>query len=183
MHDVGEFARQLQEERQRLFLSLEQEGITRQTALKEGIQELSVVDNHPADSGSELFERSKDLAFHSKNIKMLKEVEGALQRIAEGKYGICPGCTGLVERERLKVLPQALYCTACQKHRELQVGEERSPVRPVEERHLFPPFERILAGESHRYGEESAWEEVARYGTASSPQDTPEEMAGPDELE
>ncbi len=180
--NVEEFARRLQDEKSKVLHSLNQDGITRQVALKEGIQELSLVDNHPADSGSELFERSKDLAFHSKNVKRLEEIESALQRIAEGTYGVCPGCTNPIEPERLNVLPQAMYCSGCQKERELKIEEETSLKRPVEEWNLLPPFERgQRPNEADRYGGENAWQEVARYGTASSPQDAPQELEEDDE--
>ena len=184
MHElnVDDFARRLNDEKNKILQSLHHDGITRQVALKEGIQELSLIDNHPADSGSELFERSKDLAFHSKNVKRLEEIESALQRIDEGTYGVCPGCTGRIEKERLDVLPQAMYCARCQKNRELQIEEETSLKRPVEEWALLPPFERgQRRDEAYRYGGENAWQEVARYGTASSPQDTPEELEESDD--
>lgn len=179
--NVDEYFRRLQDEKQKIIQSLEHDGISRQVALKDGIQELSIVDNHPGDSGSELFERSKDLAFHDKNLKKLDEIENALQRIVDGEYGTCPGCTGRIEKERLEVIPQALYCAGCQKKREYEIEEEKSLKRPVEEWNLFPPFERGQGrDEAHRYGGENAWQEVARYGTASSPQDTPEELEEPD---
>ncbi|WP_373299160.1 TraR/DksA family transcriptional regulator [Streptomyces phaeofaciens] len=49
---------------------------------------------------------------------VLADVEAALQRIAEGRYGICPLCRRPVDRERLMVVPQARYCARCQQVRE-----------------------------------------------------------------
>ncbi|PIM67218.1 hypothetical protein CTU88_40270 [Streptomyces sp. JV178] len=49
---------------------------------------------------------------------VLADVEAALRRIAEGRYGICHLCRRPVDRERLTVVPQARYCGRCQQVRE-----------------------------------------------------------------
>jgi len=42
--------------------------------------------------------------------KELKELKKALERIGEGKYGICQKCGELIEPGRLKTYPAATYC-------------------------------------------------------------------------
>ncbi|TMU96687.1 TraR/DksA C4-type zinc finger protein [Streptomyces sp. DASNCL29] len=49
---------------------------------------------------------------------VLADVEAALGRIAEGRYGACHLCRRPVERERLMIVPQARYCARCQQVRE-----------------------------------------------------------------
>ncbi|MBA6434642.1 MULTISPECIES: TraR/DksA family transcriptional regulator [Streptomyces] len=49
---------------------------------------------------------------------VLADVEAALRRIAEGRYGSCHLCRRPVERERLMIIPQARYCARCQQVRE-----------------------------------------------------------------
>ncbi|MEE4592447.1 TraR/DksA C4-type zinc finger protein [Streptomyces sp. DSM 41524] len=49
---------------------------------------------------------------------VLADVEAALRRIAEGRYGSCHLCRRPVERERLMIVPQARYCARCQQVRE-----------------------------------------------------------------
>ncbi|WP_432251151.1 TraR/DksA family transcriptional regulator [Streptomyces sp. HNM1019] len=49
---------------------------------------------------------------------VLADVEAALRRIAEGRYGRCHLCRRPVERERLMIVPQARYCARCQQVRE-----------------------------------------------------------------
>jgi DnaK suppressor protein len=49
---------------------------------------------------------------------VLSDVEAALRRIAEGRYGVCHLCRRPVDRERLTVVPQARYCGRCQQVRE-----------------------------------------------------------------
>src|SRR3954454_5530317 len=50
--------------------------------------ELAGYDQHPADQGSETFEREKDLSILEGLEGELDEIEAALQRIDEGTYGI-----------------------------------------------------------------------------------------------
>ena len=45
---------------------------------------------------------------------MLREVEGALMRVAKGTYGECEGCGEEISANRLKALPWARYCVTCQ---------------------------------------------------------------------
>lgn len=49
---------------------------------------------------------------------VLADVEAALRRIDEGRYGACHLCRRPVERERLMIVPQARYCARCQQVRE-----------------------------------------------------------------
>lgn len=49
---------------------------------------------------------------------VLADVEAALERIAEGRYGSCHLCRRPIARERLTIVPQARYCARCQQVRE-----------------------------------------------------------------
>ncbi|MDH6590510.1 DnaK suppressor protein [Variovorax sp. TBS-050B] len=46
--------------------------------------------------------------------RRLHEIERALQRVAEGSYGICADCGEEIPYERLLVRPTAMRCAACQ---------------------------------------------------------------------
>lgn len=48
---------------------------------------------------------------------VLTDVEAALQRLAEGRYGSCHRCRRPIDRERLMIVPQARYCAHCQRAR------------------------------------------------------------------
>lgn len=43
----------------------------------------------------------------------LEEVEGALARIAAGRFGGCEQCGGAIGRQRLRAVPEARLCLAC----------------------------------------------------------------------
>jgi DnaK suppressor protein len=44
----------------------------------------------------------------------LTQVQAALKRLDEGKYGICAGCGNEINTERLKAIPYAALCVNCQ---------------------------------------------------------------------
>ena len=50
--------------------------------------------------------------------QMLREIERALRRVAGGTYGVCEGCSEPINPNRLKAIPWARYCVACQEGRE-----------------------------------------------------------------
>jgi RNA polymerase-binding transcription factor DksA len=52
----------------------------------------------------------------------LRDVEAALERLADGMYGICVDCGGLIGEGRLAARPASLRCEPCQ---ELQEADGR----------------------------------------------------------
>lgn len=83
-----------------------------------GSDELATVDQHPADAGSETFEREKDMAILSNLEEQIVEIEKALARVDEGTYGTCEACGKPIGDERLEVIPTARYCVEDQGARE-----------------------------------------------------------------
>jgi DnaK suppressor protein len=49
-----------------------------------------------------------------RDLDELAQVEAALRRLDEGRYGDCADCGEPIALERLRVQPAALRCTACQ---------------------------------------------------------------------
>jgi RNA polymerase-binding transcription factor DksA len=43
----------------------------------------------------------------------LADIDAALMRIAEGRYGTCQSCGGPMGLQRLRALPEARYCVGC----------------------------------------------------------------------
>ena len=50
----------------------------------------------------------------------LARVEYALERMREGRFGICEGCETNIPMGRLLALPYAIYCIRCQREAEHQ---------------------------------------------------------------
>jgi len=136
--------------------------------------ELSAYDNHPADLGTETFDRSKDLGLKDNACVLLDQVEKALAAVDDGTYGQCDVCQKPIPLARLEAVPWATTCIDCAR-KTGRVSEDR----PLEEKVLTPPFYRTYRG---KHGDslgytgfdgEDAWQAVAQYGTSSTPQDEP----------
>jgi RNA polymerase-binding transcription factor DksA len=93
-----------------------------QESEQESVAELSSVDQHQADLGTETFEREKDLSILESIEAELADVEHALRRLDEGTYGICEACGKPIDEERLAALPAARLCRDDQERAE---GEAR----------------------------------------------------------
>lgn len=129
--------------------------------------ELSLYDNHPADMGTELYERGKDTALNEHAEKELEDINKALHAINEGTYGICSVCGGDIPAERLLAMPTADRCT---EHAGDQIFTNN---RPVEEQVFSPninPNEKTDE-EQVGYDAEDAYQDVSKYGSSDTPSD------------
>jgi len=76
-------------------------------AENEDISELSDYDQHPADTGTETFEREKDLSILEQLENELAELEAALARVDDGTYGVDEVTGEPIDPARLDALPTA----------------------------------------------------------------------------
>lgn len=153
--------------------------------MRESLGELSLIDNHPADIGTEVYERSRDVAQHDRLIHRVEAIDVALARFDEGKYGDCEHCGQEIPFERLEALPYTTVCTKCSREEEME--EQHSLHRdPVENELLNRPFSRTFNDGTDRveFDGEDSWQAVARYGTADSLQDlgTNRDISDPNDL-
>ena len=72
--------------------------------------ELSSLDQHQADIGSEVFEREKDLSILGRVDAELREVTDALARRDRGVYGACQTCGTRIPDDRLEAVPATRFC-------------------------------------------------------------------------
>lgn len=133
--------------------------------MRDAFTELSAYDNHPGDSGSQLYERSKDFGLLQATREQIGEIDDALAAIKQGSYGYCHSCGRSISEGRLLAMPRALLCVQCRREEE---GRDLSS-RPVEEERLYPPFGRTFTDETDSviFDGEDSWEAVERYGTSS----------------
>lgn len=83
--------------------------------------ELSHVDQHEADQGTELFLREQDQAIHDNLKKSLDQAVSAWRKLEAGTYGYCERCGAKIPAERLEIMPSALFCMRCADELEAQV--------------------------------------------------------------
>ena len=97
-------ARQLlQRERERIQAEL----ASLRNARGDGDDELSRVDQHPADQGSELFETERDQSLIERLEHDLAAIERAERRVEEGTYGVSVDSGEPIPEGRLEAIPWA----------------------------------------------------------------------------
>ena len=93
----------------------------------ESVGELSAVDQHPADLGTETFEREKDVSILEQLEVELADVEHALRRLDEGSYGTCEIDGKPIPDDRLEAMPAARLCLEHQAEAEREVRVSGGP--------------------------------------------------------
>ena len=69
---------------------------------------------HQGDAGSEAYDREFALNMLGKEVDTLKEIELAIKRVEEGKYGTCAMSGEEIPQMRLEAIPFAKYTVVCQ---------------------------------------------------------------------
>lgn len=155
---VKQLQKELLEQKKQITGRLDQE----EENVLEG--ELSTYDNHPADMGTELFERERDQAIEEHSRDELDKINAALQAIQDGTYGTCKECGKDIPFERLEVVPTALYCID-------HTPEQDTHTERVPENRIPHPDD----------GEDS-FRDAASYGTSETPSDFTEDNSSYDDL-
>jgi DnaK suppressor protein len=106
--------RRLVAERQRLTTVIRQLDAEIQELGADEATEHATVGNHQADSGSEVFEQESAVTLERNERELLRLVEQALERLAQGQYGRCLRCGEPIAEERLLALPYVAHCLPCQ---------------------------------------------------------------------
>jgi RNA polymerase-binding transcription factor DksA len=78
--------------------------------------ELSHMDNHPGDEGTETHEQEVELSTEIYLEEEERRIGEALRALTEGTYGTCVGCGRGIPAERLEAMPEAVRCVDCQRH-------------------------------------------------------------------
>jgi DnaK suppressor protein len=114
--DTAKYRERLLAERERLRQSIQRPSSVESVGEEETdlTGELSDYPDHPADAGTETFDREKDISIRQNNLDLLASVEDALTKIESGTYGICSNCGKPIPVRRLEAMPSAIYCVPCQ---------------------------------------------------------------------
>jgi DnaK suppressor protein len=71
------------------------------------------------------FVQEVDFALMQMKSQTLAKIDDAIKRLEQGRYGICIECSSEIAAARLKALPFAAKCRACQENEERRADEER----------------------------------------------------------
>jgi RNA polymerase-binding transcription factor DksA len=102
------------------------DGLTRESE-SDSLAELSSVDQHQADVGTETFNRERDLSILERVEAELDDVEHALRRLDDGSYGTCEACGRPIDDGRLEAIPAARFCVEDQSMAELEARAAGDP--------------------------------------------------------
>ena len=80
--------------------------------------EISMVGQHPADVADFTFQRELQLTTQEILDREAAQVQDALRRREEGRYGTCASCGQSIPAERLQARPEATLCIDCQRRLE-----------------------------------------------------------------
>ena len=75
-----------------------------------------VTREHSGDSAEQAQERENDEvvdAIGNETAQSIRSVTAALERIANGSYGICENCGKKIGQARLEIVPEATRCVPC----------------------------------------------------------------------
>jgi DnaK suppressor protein len=113
--ELAEVRTQLRDDVQRLTAELA-EGEQELAGLMRGSGEGA--GNDQADVGSATFERDQEMTIVNNARDMLLQSEHALERIADGTYGVCENCGNPIGKHRLMAFPRATLCLSCKQREE-----------------------------------------------------------------
>ncbi|HBI91468.1 MAG TPA: transcriptional regulator [Terrisporobacter glycolicus] len=88
---------------------------TKHTSEKYSSGELSSVDNHIGDIGTDVYMNDMDNSLINHEKYVLDEINEALNKLSDGSYGICANCHQKIEKERLDIIPETTLCSSCAK--------------------------------------------------------------------
>jgi len=75
---------------------------------------LAVTVGDEADQAAQSLEKEILFELSDNERNMLDQIEAALRKMEKGAYGLCESCRKPIPLPRLKALPFARYCIACQ---------------------------------------------------------------------
>lgn len=72
------------------------------------------VGNHMAEDGSDVMEAERLSTINEDLRDILAQIDGALERMDGGTFGICQRCGKPINEERLEAFPYVQFCIECQ---------------------------------------------------------------------
>ena len=82
----------------------------------------------PSDEGDLSQQHHEEWIFLNRNsidMKLLREISGALHRMDHDHYGVCMECEEPISAKRLDAVPWARYCVACQERIAIRIASGR----------------------------------------------------------
>ena len=114
--DSDRFRTALLDERSRIASAIDYLHRETSGSLEDETEEvLGSSDNHLGDAASGTLDREIDYSLEENSEQVLKAIDGALERIDAGRFGICETCGQPISEERLEAIPYATQCIDCRR--------------------------------------------------------------------
>lgn len=101
------------------------DGISKELREHESGAEASGLGDHIGDAGNDASSRDFALSRQTMDLDGLREIDDALKRIENGRYGICEGSGEVIPEKRLEALPYSRYTVQYQAELEKNGGGRR----------------------------------------------------------
>lgn len=121
MQDIQKLETVLREERKLVLVALS-ERLHQGNNPEEATLRNTMLEGAVDDRASASLLNDQEIAELGVDLRELRAVEGALERIEQGCYGVCAHCGTAIGIERLRAQPSALLCIACQTEAERRPG-------------------------------------------------------------
>jgi RNA polymerase-binding protein DksA len=115
---VKQFRQLLITERAKLTDEIKSIAHETSTSPREASGDLSAYTVHLADMAADTYQRELSMNIVSGEQQTLYQIDDALKRLDEGSFGICQQCSQPISMSRLKAVPYASLCIACQRVKE-----------------------------------------------------------------
>jgi len=109
--DLAEIRRELEQQRKAL---LNEAGVMIGQGLMIGSENLPDL----GDQATAVADQNFMLRLKEREQKLLKKIDEALDRIAQGTFGVCESCGGEISFKRLKARPVTTLCIECKTKQE-----------------------------------------------------------------
>lgn len=70
---------------------------------------------HLAENASAVIDREMDLTLEENLREVLSKIDRALEKLAQGTYGLCDRCGAAIGEARLEAAPYATLCMRCKR--------------------------------------------------------------------
>jgi RNA polymerase-binding protein DksA len=117
--DTGHFKKLLEAARKKIagdLAHLEKDSLN--LSQRDASGDLSGYSIHIADMATDNFDREFNLGLASNEQELLNQIDEALRKIDEGRFGICDVCSKPITQKRLIAVPYARFCIKCQAEEE-----------------------------------------------------------------
>lgn len=85
---------------------------------EESSSDLAHASSHLADHGSDRAASDLSLGYRESASGEIQEIDAALERMAEGLYGMCEACGEPIPSARLEAIPYTQLCVPCKRSEE-----------------------------------------------------------------